>query len=132
MMTTMITHTPAVTLYGIPNCSTVKKARLWLGEQGVSVLFHDFKKQGAQPVLLKKWLEHHDWETLLNRKGTTWRQLGQDAQAGVRDADSAAALMSAHPSLIKRPVIEWRSGAVTVGFNADALTPHLHEKRHPS
>lgn len=127
-MANMTSPTTAVMLYGIPNCSTVKKARLWLDEQGVFVDFHDFKKQGAPLELLEKWLQHHNWETLLNRKGTTWRQLGQDAQAGVHDAASAAALMVAHPSLIKRPVIEWANGAVTIGLNLNTLTPFLHGK----
>ena len=107
------------TLYGIPNCDTVKKARTWLDAQGVAYAFHDFKKAGVPPQL-DHWLAQLGWEAVLNRKGTTWRKLDAAQQAAVHDAASAAALLRAEPSAIKRPVVEWDDGAVTVGFAPEA------------
>jgi arsenate reductase len=106
-------------VYGIPNCDTVKKARTWLTDQGLAATFHDFKKQGVPAAELDTWLAAVGWETLLNRKGTTWRKLDAAVQAGVTDSDSAKAVMQAHASTIKRPVIAWPSGQVTVGFTPD-------------
>jgi arsenate reductase len=103
-------------LYGIPNCDSVKRARAWLSENGTAFAFHDFKKQGVPPDRLDAWIAALGWEPLLNRKGTTWRGLDDTLRAGVADAASARALMLAHPSVIKRPVIEWAAGGVTVGF----------------
>lgn len=108
-----------ITLYGIPNCDTVKKARTWLAENGVEYQFHDFKKQGVPPEQLKRWAQAAGWETLLNRKGTTWRKLDAAAQAGAADSAGAQALMLANPSVIKRPVVDWGKG-ITVGFDAAA------------
>ena len=106
-------------LYGIPNCDTVKRARAWLGECGVAHEFHDFKKAGVPADGLDAWLAVLGWEALLNRRGTTWRQIDVASQATVVDAASAAALMRAQPSVIKRPVVEWPDGSVTVGFDAE-------------
>ncbi len=103
-------------VYGIPNCDTVKKARTWLSEQGLAATFHDFKKQGLAEKDLDFWITQLGWETLLNRKGSTWRKLDAAVQAGVSDAPSAKAVMLAHTSTIKRPVIVWPSGRITVGF----------------
>jgi len=108
----------STTVYGIPNCDTVKKARSWLTEHGVTHHFHDFKKQGVPAAELAQWLVAVGWERLLNRKGTTWRQLDETTREGVVDAPSAQALMLAHASVIKRPVVQWASGATTVGFDA--------------
>lgn len=107
-------------VYGIPNCDTVKKARAWLNEHGVSHDFHDFKKQGVPQAALDQWLTTLGWEALVNRKGTTWRKLDDATRAAVIDMASARALMLAHPSLIKRPVVQWSAApeAVTVGFDA--------------
>jgi Spx/MgsR family transcriptional regulator len=102
------------TLYGIPNCDTVKKARAWLAENGVAYQFHDYKKQGVDPVRLAKWVETEGWETVLNRAGTTFRKLPDEAKAGL-DTARATALMLAHPSAIKRPVLE-HPGGLVVGF----------------
>jgi Spx/MgsR family transcriptional regulator len=107
------THT--ITLYGIPNCDTVKKSRQWMAENGHEALFHDFKKQGV-PESIEAWEKKVGWEALLNRKGTTWRKLDADVQARVTDANSALALMREQPSVIKRPVVVWGRGQVTVGF----------------
>ena len=105
-----------IILYGIPNCDTVKKARAWLTEQAQTYSFHDFKKQGVPPVELAQWCETLGWEALLNRKGTTWRKLDAATQAAVVDAASAQAVMLAHPSTIKRPVVDW-GHHTTVGFD---------------
>lgn len=107
------------TVYGIPNCDTVKKARSWLDGQGIAYAFHDFRKSGV-PDQLDAWVAQLGWEAVLNRKGTTWRKLDPAAQAAVTDAASAVALMRAQPSAIKRPVVEWDRGAPTVGFSPEA------------
>ncbi len=113
-----------IVLHGIPNCDTVKKARAWLQAQGVDYRFHDFKRDGVPADRLAQWLTRLDWTQLVNRKGTTWRQLDPDAQAAVRDAASAAALMRQHPSVIKRPVVDW-GRQTTVGFEPAAWEPLL-------
>lgn len=107
-----------ITLYGIPNCDTVKKARAWLAEHQVEVQFHDFKKLGVPEARLDHWLASAGWEKLLNRQGTTWRKLDAATQASVTDARSARALMLVQPSVIKRPVVEWYDRDVSVGFDA--------------
>ena len=113
-------HGAMITVYGIPNCDTVKKARAWLAEAGVDYQFHDFKKQGVPPQL-DAWLAAVGWEKLLNRKGTAWRKLDAATQFGVHDALSAAAVMRAQPSVIKRPVVEWGT-QTTVGFDVSSWT----------
>jgi Spx/MgsR family transcriptional regulator len=105
------------TLYGIPNCDTVKKARAWLSERSVDHRFHDFKKQGVPEIELDRWLAAAGWETLVNRKGTTWRGLDEATRTAVVDNPSARAVLLQHPSLIKRPVVGWADGSVTVGFD---------------
>ena len=108
-----------ITLYGISNCDTVKKARTWLTEHGKSHAFHDFRKHGVPPVELARWADAVGWESLLNRKGTTWRKLAAEEQLAVHDRSSALALMQAQTSVIKRPVVDWGGGDVTVGFDPD-------------
>lgn len=113
--------TPDITLYGIANCDTVKKSRAWLTANGMDYRFHDFKKHGVPSDRLSDWMAAAGWEKLINRQGTTWRKLDAEAQASVHDAASASALLQAHPSAIKRPVVEWRRGnalQITVGFDA--------------
>jgi arsenate reductase len=105
-----------ITLYGIPNCDTVKKARAHLAEQKIDYVFHDFKKQGVPESLIDIGLATVGWEKLLNRKGTTWRKLDAAIQGCTVDAASAKAVMLANPSTIKRPVIQWTATRVTVGF----------------
>jgi arsenate reductase len=104
------------TLYGIPNCDTVKKARTWLAEHGHDVAFHDFKKQGLARDTVAGWLEQVDWELLVNRKGTTWRKLSEERRAQVVDKTSALELMLENPSVVKRPVLEG-AGPLSVGFS---------------
>jgi len=111
----------ATTLYGIPNCDTVKRARSWLDTQGIAYRFHDFKKEGVPEAELDRWLEAPGWEALVNRRGTTWRKLDEATRASVTDAATARAVLIAHPSLIKRPVVAWQSTRdVTTGFDAQA------------
>ena len=104
-----------ITVYGIPNCDSVKKARVWLSENGHTYQFHDFKKQGVPEEQLAIWLAALGWEAVLNKQGTTWRKLPDEAKAGVVDAASAQAVLLANSSCIKRPVIDWGDGRVTVG-----------------
>ncbi len=107
-----------ITVYGIPNCDTVKKARTWLAERGLDVAFHDFKKQGVPAELLPAWLATFGRDKLINRAGTTWRKLDEAAKAAVVDDAAATALMLAEPSVIKRPVVAWADGRWTLGFSA--------------
>lgn len=112
-----------VTVYGIPNCDTVKKARTWLTDHGFEFVFHDFKKQGLPENHLNQWLETVGWEVVVNRKGTSWRKLTAAEQASISSNTSAKPCLQANPSLIKRPVIEWQSGKkleITVGFQPEA------------
>ena len=109
----------SVRLFGIPNCDTVKKARTWLADKGLEVVFWDFKKQGVPTEELAAWIDALGWEPLVNRKGATWRKLDVATQQLVVDAASAMHLMQSQPSVIKRPVVCWPDGSVSVGFDAD-------------
>ena len=114
---------PPITLYGIPNCDTVKKARSWLSANGKDYRFHDFKREGVPAQLLDRWLDALGWEALVNRQGLMWRKLDDAAKAAVLDKASARALLLAHSSIIKRPVVEWSGNSpdsVTVGFKPAA------------
>lgn len=112
-----------IDLYGIPNCDTVKKARVWLDANGIAYRFHDYKKEGADPARLAKWADAVGWEVLLNRAGTTFRKLDEADRADI-DREKALALMAAHPSLIKRPVADYRGG-ILVGFKPEAWAAAL-------
>ncbi len=113
-----------ITLYGIPNCDTVKKARAWLNDKGVDYLFHDFKKAGVSRAMLERWTSVVSWDALVNRRGTTWRGLPEARRDAVVDADSAMVLMMEAPSVIKRPVLV-ASGKVHVGFSAEQYSDIL-------
>ena len=115
-----------ITLYGIPNCDTVKKARTWLDANGISYTFHDFKKAGINDSLIQTWLRDVAWDVLVNRKGTTWRALSDERKAAVTDAKSAAALMIESSSVIKRPVLVTTDKA-HVGFS-DELYQQIFKK----
>lgn len=112
-------------VFGIPNCDTVKKARTWLSDHGIAYEFHDFKKQGVPAPELEQWLAAAGWEKLLNRQGTTWRKLDAAVQASVVDAQTAAAVMVATPSVIKRPVVMWTDRSITVGFKPESFDLQL-------
>ena len=106
-----------VTIYGIPNCDTMKKARTWLEGHGVAYVFHDYRKQGLEPDRLDGWMERLGWEVLLNKAGTTFRKL-PDADKENIDAGRAKALMLAHLTMIKRPVLDL-NGRLLVGFKPE-------------
>ena len=116
-------------VYGIPNCDTVKRTRAWLAAQGVDHGFHDFKKAGVPESALDAWVAALGWQPLVNRTGSTWRKLDAAAQQAVVDAESAKALLRAQPSVIKRPVVEWPGGEISVGFDAAAWTARLQCQR---
>lgn len=103
------------TLYGIKNCDTVRKARKWLEANGVDFRFHDFRADGLAEDDLRAWARAVGWETLLNRRGTTWRRLPEEVREDV-DEQKALALMLDNPTLIKRPVLVTGDGRVHVGF----------------
>jgi arsenate reductase len=113
---------PEARLYGIDTCDQVRKARAWLKAQGVAAPFHDFRRDGISATLLARWLSHLPWDALLNRRSTAWRQLDPDTRATVVDQASALEALLAHPTLIKRPVLECGQRLV-LGFSA----PHYHE-----
>ena len=104
----------ATTLYGIPNCDTVRQARAWLDGQGVTYAFHDYKKAGITAAKVKAWCKVLGWESVLNRAGTTYRKLPDAAKADL-DQSKAIALMIEQPSLIKRPLVEHKGGLL-IGF----------------
>ena len=105
-------------LYGIPNCDTVKKARLWLDAAGKAYTFHDYKKEGADPDRIAGWIAAAGLDVVVNRKGTTFRALSDADKARAADAATAPALLAANPSVIKRPIAE-HDGGLLVGFKAD-------------
>lgn len=105
------------TLYGIPNCDTMKKARTWLDGAGIAYTFHDYKKQGVSREALVQWCKAVGWDKLLNRAGTTFRKLPEAARSDLDEA-KAIALMMEQPSMIKRPVLE-TGGTIEVGFRPE-------------
>ena len=114
-----------VTLYGIPNCDTVRKARVWLDGQGIAYAFHDYKKAGIETAKLRLWCNTMGWNVILNRAGTTFKALPQPDKQAI-DAGKAIALMIANPSMIKRPIIEG-AGKLLVGFKPDAYAAAFAE-----
>lgn len=107
----------SITLYGIKNCDTIKKARKWLTDQGVDYQFHDYRSDGIDAQLLASFLKENDWQVLLNKRGTTWRQQSDEVKNNI-DKASAIELMLEHPAMIKRPVI-CTPDTVLVGFKAE-------------
>lgn len=114
----------SITVYGIPNCDTVKRARAWLDEQGLAYQFHDYKKAGVPADLLPRWMAELGWDKVINRAGTTWRKLDEATKAGVSDAAGAAALAQAQPSVIKRPLVQWADGRLSLGFTPELFKEH--------
>jgi arsenate reductase len=112
-----------ITIYGIKNCDTMKKARTWLDTHGVAYGFHDYKTAGIDKDRLKRWSEALGWETLLNRAGTTFRKL-PDADREDLNETKAIALMLAQPSMIKRPVLDL-DGKLLVGFKPDVYAKEV-------
>lgn len=113
----------SVTLYGIPNCDTIKKARAWLDGQNVAYRFHDYKKDGVDAPALARWVDRLGWETVLNRAGTTFRKLPEADRADL-DAKKAIGLMTAQPSMIKRPILE-AGETLLAGFKPDQYAAAL-------
>ncbi|MBB3946629.1 Spx/MgsR family transcriptional regulator [Rhizobium skierniewicense] len=107
-----------VTIYGIKNCDTMKKARTWLEARGIDHVFHDYKNAGIDDAHLNAWCDATGWETVLNRAGTTFKKLDEADKANL-NREKAITLMQAQPSMIKRPVLEAK-GKITVGFKPDA------------
>lgn len=116
-----------VTIYGIKNCDTMKKARSWLEGHGVAHAFHDYKASGIDKASLQRWVEEHGWETVLNRAGTTFRALPDERKRGL-DAGKAVALMLEQPSMIKRPVLDLGRGKTLVGFKPEIYEAALAGK----
>jgi arsenate reductase (glutaredoxin) len=112
----------AITIYGIKNCDTMKKARAWLDKHGVYYAFHDYKTAGIERERLEQWSKKVGWETLLNRAGQTFRKLSDKDKSGINE-NKAIALMLAQPSMIKRPVLDIGGGKLLVGF-----APELYGK----
>lgn len=119
-----------ITVYGIKNCSTMKKAFAWLDAQGIDYQFHDYKKLAVPLDCLQRWSAERGWSVLLNRRGTTWRKLSpherEPLEREIPDAAAALALMQTHSSLIRRPIIEFADGW-TIGFDA-TIQAELTEK----
>ena len=101
-------------LYGIPNCDTVKKARTWLDTHGIEYRFHNFRKDGIDEIMIREWMKYQPLDILLNKRGTTWRQLPEDTRNNI-DETGAIALMVEHPAMIKRPIVV-SGNHTTVGF----------------
>jgi len=118
----------SITIYGIKNCDTMKKARAWLDKHGVDYSFHDYKTAGIARERLEGWCKKVGWETLLNRNGTTFRKL-PDRDKDRLDAKRAAALMLAQPSMIKRPVLDLGAGRLLVGFTPELYREALAARR---
>jgi arsenate reductase len=117
-----------ITIYGIKNCDTMKKARAWLDKHGVDYAFHDYKTAGIEHAKLEDWAEKVGWETLLNRAGTTFKKLPDKDKDGVTEK-KAIALMLARPSMIKRPVLELGGGKLLVGFKPEIYTTSVPARR---
>ncbi len=115
--------TTKVTLYGISNCDTIKKAKTWLQLNGIDFVFHDYRKQGLDQALLQSLEAKLGWEAMLNRRGTTWRQLPEDAKNSI-DRDAALTIMLQNPAIIKRPILV-HGEHISVGFSEASYQPLL-------
>ncbi len=115
-----------VTVYGIPNCDTTKKAMNWLNKRKIPFSFHDYKTAGAGNAKLEEWIDKAGLETIFNKRSTTWKELSPAQQAQAATTQGAVKLMIAHTSIIKRPIIE-TGNALLVGYNEDNYTKHLKQ-----
>jgi Spx/MgsR family transcriptional regulator len=106
-------------VHGISNCDSVRNTRAWFDAQGIAYIFHDLRRQGLPPSVMADWCGQLGWQTVLNRRGTSWRALDEMTRAAVIDEASANALMQSQPTLIKRPVITWPDGKISVGVDFD-------------
>lgn len=112
-----------ITLYGIPNCDTIKKTRRWLESHDAEYQFHDYRKDGCTPALIKQFLAHFDYEQLINTRGTTWRKLPESTRNQLNTA-AAVKLMTSHPALIKRPLLT-NNNVWLLGYDEAGLTKLL-------
>jgi len=110
-----------ITIYGIPNCNTIKKTRSWFEQHHIPYSFHDYRKDGITREKLRAWCREVNWEKLLNRQSTSWRKLDPETQAGITTAAKAITVLLEHPTLIKRPVIEKDDSIVQVGFDEEMM-----------
>ena len=125
-MTDKPQHTQ-LTMYGIKNCDTIKKARRWLEEQGVAYQFHDYRADGLSEQLLRDFVERLGWQPLLNTRGTTWRKLDETQRNACDNADAAVALMLEQPAIIKRPLLDNGNGHALLGFSTDSYQQFITE-----
>ncbi|EMD1658662.1 arsenate reductase [Pluralibacter gergoviae] len=116
-----------VTLYGIKNCDTIKKARRWLDEQQVAYRFHDYRTDGLDRALLERFIAELGWQPLLNTRGTTWRKLDEATRAGIDNADAAAALMLEMPAIVKRPLLCAPGKPMLLGFSDSSYQRYFKE-----
>ncbi|WP_127960316.1 ArsC family reductase [Serratia microhaemolytica] len=116
-----------LTMYGIKNCDTIKKARRWLEQQGVAYQFHDYRVDGLSEQLLLDIIHLVGWQALLNTKGTTWRKLEQTQRDGCNSAESAVALMLAQPAIIKRPLLYDGNQKALLGFSEQSYQQFISE-----
>ncbi len=116
-----------ITLYGIKNCDTVKKARRWLDDQQIDYRFHDYRSDGLDLPLLRTFVDELGWEALLNTRGTTWRRLDEAQRAGITTADAAMALMLEMPAIIKRPLLCAPGKPMLLGFTGSSYELYFNE-----
>ncbi len=114
-----------MTVYGIPNCNTVKKALDWLKANQLDFEFHDFKKKGVTAAQLSSWFDTFGWEKVINKSGLTFKKLSKEEQAGINSADAAIVYLMANTSAIKRPIVEQNGKAILLGFNEEAYIQQL-------
>ncbi|MES1226902.1 MAG: ArsC family reductase, partial [Bacteroidota bacterium] len=117
-------HLNSMTVYGIPNCDTIKKTTDWLKKNKIDFSFHDYKKEGITKAKLATWSEKVGWETILSKKSTTWRELSAEEQAKIKSQSAAIKVMMENNSIIKRPVIE-AGDKLLVGFNEEQFIKQL-------
>ena len=118
----------ALTMYGIKNCDTIKKARRWLESQNVDFQFHDYRADGLTSELLQRFIDKLGYEALLNTRRTTWRKLPEEQRNSITNADAARELMLAQPSIIKRPLLCDASGSMLLGFSETTYQQFIQEK----
>ncbi|QXN60721.1 ArsC family reductase [Serratia fonticola] len=117
----------SLTMFGIKNCDTIKKARRWLEEQGVAYQFHDYRADGLDEQLLRDFVARLGWEPLLNTRGTTWRKLDEAQRNACDSADAAIALMLEQPAMIKRPLLDDGKGHALLGFSSESYQQFITE-----
>ncbi|WP_447872747.1 ArsC family reductase [Serratia fonticola] len=117
----------SLTMFGIKNCDTIKKARRWLEEQGVAYQFHDYRADGLDEQLLRDFVARLGWEPLLNTRGTTWRKLDEAQRNACDNADAAIALMLEQPAMIKRPLLDDGKGHTLLGFSSESYQQFITE-----